>query len=1252
MSLTLFTNDKRREYLGSNRPEGRVGHSLHHYYELSATEEASASSGRDDDEDTHQTLAAHRMDDAYSCAIKSGFISSQQECKCGQAEISGRNGGDDVEGELREGEESPKDNPEEQTYKEDKLFTQCPNTANHYISNDDHLGSTSYGGKKGYHNRFTHGRYKVVLFGGGVPEEAFVKNYANGCSQGQGDEENGAYSKYNMMSVENSLEKTFNDLYICEEENDDFENWVNVKTHNVPEARAFHASCIVNLGLTGVFLFIHGGKVKNDMLADDRLCALNLSRITYRGGRNRSGSRCSVELEAKDESDTSDNPLAEQNYEHNQTDCNDHPDESEGEHLPEDDPLRENEPDRANNVVMEEDRNEEDEEGDDPTNEGPQNGVVKKLAEEEMVEEEEEALGEHLTGGSKNGEASRGEDNLDVDIDPASLKEETCSDAKPDAEKLGAPPQEQNVAANRKKRKWACSSSHLCSASSGSVSSESASSAFVSPSSSSSSSNSLPPCDSAFFRSSYYRARDNKFDEDDEGVLVNSRVPAKSLLLRGNNSSCGSASSEEDSDEDTGKNKHSSLKRVKRTWVHIQTVGRKPNSRYGHTLDFLYPHLVLFGGNENVCDDEETFFCKNDLWVLNIKKGKTKYTKNERKKILYFQWQEVEYQSVNPLGRYFHATTVWYDVENKMNNLILYGGKMRKKTSVSNRLLTLQYYGNKWRWSILPVYVNPLNENRACHALVCAQNHIFIIGGEEYTYKYIEKMPSALYSFESKKFQYINDFSAKACLKCFAKNETIYSWGGFTDVSCNQIFLPNNFVTIDVNPHVMYIQMKEDLADEYDENNNLVVKEEPESDDDIYNRMNKRILKIQNRKMELEKDLLYQIKLNENLNFRIKSQMVQYQRLVHLLNVKQSQNVHLINAFKQQSLPLNDGSVGCTIAGGVSMCHSSSHTLPSSIPYDVPSGIHHIASHDLPHGSYHSLQAMPLYEPNPSINMSTTYMNSNNNYGHYNGEDFLKMSISPQDNFAHLMTPNNMNIHASELQGEYEKQTMSELPVGDPDAYNNMLSNEKGNKDVEEQLRFEAGGTADRSGVPINQVSAAGENPPCGGECHPSEGYPPPCEQVSSVSVNAPYQTFNGMSELCAMNGGQLQLNERTSGYSNAAGHPYNGMNQPSDMPIPNNTSFVNDYCTWIPLDVSTTNLQESDSNAKIDNPSSTERGVIGNEKEGSTVTGTNNESVQNQVEANYVNKEAPTQRARRKTAAKCLQLIEQDRLNRMMSEK
>ncbi|KMZ83639.1 hypothetical protein PVBG_00719 [Plasmodium vivax Brazil I] len=315
-----------------------------------------------------------------------------------------------------------------------------------------------------------------------------------------------------------------------------------------------------------------------------------------------------------------------------------------------------------------------------------------------------------------------------------------------------------------------------------------------------------------------------------------------------------------------------------------------------------------------------------------------------------------------------------------------------------------------------------------------------------------------------------------------------------------------------------------------------------------------------------------------------------------------------------------------------------------------------------------------------SCNPHSCAPHSCNNYAHYNREDLFKMSMSEQDNFTHPMAADMMNTNVSGLHSEYEcsvvphnveaRQTGSELPVADADAYKNMLSsenvrsipytdctNEKGNKNVEEQLPFEGGVAPDQAGAPINQVSAAGENPPCGGYYpheghHPSEGYNPPCEPGRSAPGSAPFHTFSGMSELCATNGGQLLWDGHTSGYSNGAGHPYSRKDHPPDMPMKNSTPFANDYCTGMPLDVPTNNLQASSNNDGIGNPPSTQRGVIGNEKEGSTATGAKDESVQAQAEGNCTNREASNQRVRRKTAAKCLELIEQDRLSRMMSEK
>lgn len=46
-------------------------------------------------------------------------------------------------------------------------------------------------------------------------------------------------------------------------------------------------------------------------------------------------------------------------------------------------------------------------------------------------------------------------------------------------------------------------------------------------------------------------------------------------------------------------------------WMELKTVGDRPKPRYGHSLVFAKPYLVLFGGSTG----SETL---NDVWFLNM----------------------------------------------------------------------------------------------------------------------------------------------------------------------------------------------------------------------------------------------------------------------------------------------------------------------------------------------------------------------------------------------------------------------------------------------------------------------------------------------------------------------------------------------------------------------------------------------------------------------------------------------------------
>ena len=46
-------------------------------------------------------------------------------------------------------------------------------------------------------------------------------------------------------------------------------------------------------------------------------------------------------------------------------------------------------------------------------------------------------------------------------------------------------------------------------------------------------------------------------------------------------------------------------------WKKIPVIGKTPGKRYGHSLAFMKPYFVLFGGNINS-------HVSNDVWIISL----------------------------------------------------------------------------------------------------------------------------------------------------------------------------------------------------------------------------------------------------------------------------------------------------------------------------------------------------------------------------------------------------------------------------------------------------------------------------------------------------------------------------------------------------------------------------------------------------------------------------------------------------------
>ncbi|SOV23654.1 conserved Plasmodium protein, unknown function [Plasmodium sp. DRC-Itaito] len=1081
MSLTLIRHDEEEKRKNSiHNPTGRIGHSLHFYYDISENNNTSEHSS----------------------------IQEKEENKLNDDNINDDNINDDNIND---------DNINDDNINDDNINDDNINDDN---INDDNINDDNISEEKNDMHSFNHhfnGKYKIILYGGGLLDYDFAKNYASeflmnvhGEYMKSENNENNNDRKGNIndsTSLENYLIKTYNDTYICEEENGKFINWKKIKTYNAPSARAFQASCVVNLGRNGVFLFIHGGKTKNNILADNKLHALNLTVVSSYGN-NENATNDENEHDKNESESYNNNILSESN----------------------------------NDNILSESNNNNNIQRDNNNNNNINKGNYHSDDERNNYNEPPKKIEENNINHAKNSDMLNEHEINSVN--------NIC---------IG-----NNIKKNKTHRNYSSSSDV--------ESNNHVSSSVPTLTSSSNSSDS-----SKLSRPPFYFKNEKDMINNNNDVCINSRKPINDML-KTDTSSCSNYSSDYSYSSES--------EQIKRKWVEIRVKGKKPSKRYGHSLDFLYPHLILFGGNDEICDEDHSY-CKNDLWILNIEKCK----KGKEKKdghinfYLYFIWEEINYQYVNPLGRSFHSTAIWYDAKKKKNNLILYGGKM-KDQNLCSRIFLLQFNGYVWSWSILPVYVNSLNEHRAYHSMICVNNYLFIIGGEEYNYKYIEKMPSALYSFESKKFQYINDFTAKACLKCFAKQDIIYSWGGFTDIPFDHNFFPNNFVLLNMNVHIASTQMKDGLSEENDGNFSLIMNIEDNPDDNIYKRMNKRVMKIENKKNQLEKDLSYQIKLNENMNSRLKEQITQYQKITYLLNVKNKQNEYLLDLLKKKNDYMVDNIKG----------QLENNNILVSADVQNNNFINNNFSFNNINNSYNAYQNSNLIPENTlnatnANNMHNEINSNNNNNNNNNAVDNINSynEIAFTQSVQNYINPNGTtkdNIQNG-LQNNIQQfsQSLNEL---------NVFNNEQIKSDL---LNIE--------------------------------------NNIPNTFGNTNSYYLNGNNNV---NNNNFDFNLNANDYSNFVPDKLPLYNNSPDLFINNNMNLLNDASTsHVNFPIANSQVVQVNNNL-IDN-------MEASVKDNICVENTLNEIKAPEVEM------PSNQRARRKTAEKCLKLIEQDRLSRMQSE-
>ena len=119
------------------------------------------------------------------------------------------------------------------------------------------------------------------------------------------------------------------------------------------------------------------------------------------------------------------------------------------------------------------------------------------------------------------------------------------------------------------------------------------------------------------------------------------------------------------------------------SWSEVKTGPEKPKARYGHSLVFARPTLVLFGGSTGT----ETL---NDVWLLNLTAKA-------------FAWERVAFSAPPyPSPRVYHSADICTQ-GGAAGMIIVYGGRDAENRTLNEVWGLRRHRSGKWDWVTPPV---------------------------------------------------------------------------------------------------------------------------------------------------------------------------------------------------------------------------------------------------------------------------------------------------------------------------------------------------------------------------------------------------------------------------------------------------------------------------------------------------------------------------------------------------------------------
>jgi protein phosphatase len=244
-------------------------------------------------------------------------------------------------------------------------------------------------------------------------------------------------------------------------------------------------------------------------------------------------------------------------------------------------------------------------------------------------------------------------------------------------------------------------------------------------------------------------------------------------------------------------------------WITIPCSGNSPGKRYGHTMCYMKPYLMTFGGNVG---NRIT----NDIHLINVDDG-------------IFEWKKLETQGEVPCSRMYHASSVCkYGGASGM--MIVYGGRGESSNALCDTWGLRKHRNGSWDWLKAPYSNNYLPLKRYQHSMAFYYNFMIVLGGR--TDDDLKNIPIEIYDTESSEWLELAFFN-KFRHSSWIVDNSLYTHGGFDYVS--PMISKNDLVMIDI---IKLMNTNGSLSKKLDKLNDIINKSSSKNKEIVNNTNN------------------------------------------------------------------------------------------------------------------------------------------------------------------------------------------------------------------------------------------------------------------------------------------------------------------------------------------------------------------------------------------------------------------------------